>query len=237
MIKLSAAEKELHRLFLEGSGKTLLFLSNYSPENSHEGAEECLRLVHALGLTARFLGYGEIAERAQGAENLLARSLPVSGGPGEAGAGELSSVLEELTGAVSEALADIRAWLEAEGGEAEDEDAAGDGGSSSTEFEAALLTEAQTRGEKFYRVEAEISGDEPMPFPRLYLLVNNLELAGTLIRLEPPLEVLQKKENLFLRVYASSNRDPESLKKLLDTTGLEKLDIEEIPLGGEENWP
>jgi hypothetical protein len=101
----------------------------------------------------------------------------------------------------------------------------------SNEFEMAMLQEAQYRGERFFRVAAEINAAEPMPFPRLYLLINNMELYANVIRIDPPLDVLKREKDFAVAMYVTTGREADSLRQALDVDGIKTLDIEEIPFG------
>ncbi len=52
-----------------------------------------------------------------------------------------------------------------------------------TDFELQLLSESMKRGEKLYRITCEISEDSVMKYPRLYLVINNLEIKTNLIKI------------------------------------------------------
>ena len=95
----------------------------------------------------------------------------------------------------------------------------------------AMIQEALYRGEKLCRIDVVISHDEPMPFPRLYLLVNNLELCANLVRMTPALDELKTDTIFSAEIYVTTARTTAELETALDVDGIVSLEITEIPFG------
>jgi two-component system chemotaxis sensor kinase CheA len=105
------------------------------------------------------------------------------------------------------------------------------------ELEQARLQEASERGERLYRLVFRVAEDDPMKYPRAYLVFNNLEQKANVIRTIPDLTVPQEDERLYARVTIlfSSNRAESELKAALQVDQVELLDLDPIalwPLGG-----
>ena len=107
-----------------------------------------------------------------------------------------------------------------------------------SDFEKVLLKEAIVRGETLYRIDAEVEDGEAMPYPRLYLLINTLELRTNVLRITPPLETLQKDKLKSCSLLITSSLPRDQLQSWTKINGLKKviiqsLDIEDF-LGDEE---
>ncbi|MEW5814193.1 MAG: ATP-binding protein [Spirochaetota bacterium] len=72
------------------------------------------------------------------------------------------------------------------------------------DFEKKLLEEARERGEKFYRMICTIDETSPMKYPRVYLLINNLEVLVNVIRTIPPLDTVDEALFSEVTVYFTS---------------------------------
>ncbi len=71
-----------------------------------------------------------------------------------------------------------------------------------TEFEKAQVREAAERGEKLYRLVFQVNEDEPMKYPRAYLVFNNLEQITNLIRTSPDLATGEGDDRIYGKVTA-----------------------------------
>lgn len=75
-----------------------------------------------------------------------------------------------------------------------------------TEFEETLLTEAMYRGELFYRVICHIDQEEEMKYPRLFLVINNLEKLTNVVKVYPPMEDINKNRSKEITLYLTSDK-------------------------------
>ncbi|MDR1626786.1 MAG: Hpt domain-containing protein [Spirochaetia bacterium] len=227
----AATARELKLFFRDDAQRIGEFLSLFVKawaSNQDAGLlSRCFRDVHSLKSEAAFLGYTAIAAGAERVEKILAAVRD----SGNLAAGEgFSLQVQGLCGEIRRTLESLNAEL----GEPGSEGASGQRETtefSSDDFEMAMLQEARYRGECFFRIDAEIAADEPMPFPRLYLLVNNLELCANLIRITPPLDILKQDRDFAVSLYATTAKKAEELRDALEVDGLVALDVTEIPFG------
>lgn len=75
-----------------------------------------------------------------------------------------------------------------------------------SDFEETLLTEAMYRGELFYRVICHIDQDEEMKYPRLFLVINNLEKLTNVIKVYPPMADINKNRSKEITLYLTSDK-------------------------------
>ncbi|MDR1315588.1 MAG: Hpt domain-containing protein [Spirochaetales bacterium] len=227
----AATARELKLFFRDDAqriGESLsFFVKTWMSGGDTDLVSRCFRDVHSLKSEAAFLGYGAIAAKAEAIEKVLATARDsgnLSGGQ------EFSLQVENLCGELRQTLEDLNAELGEPGQEdpSRRQEAAQ---FSSDDFEMAMIQEARCRGERFFRIDVEIGPDEPMPFPRLYLLVNNLELCANVIRITPPLDILKQDRDFAVSLYATTGKESSELEKALDVDGVVSLDIAEIPFG------
>ncbi|MQY76689.1 MAG: hypothetical protein GH155_03580, partial [Spirochaeta sp.] len=69
-----------------------------------------------------------------------------------------------------------------------------------TEFEKGQIREAWERGETIYALTFCIADNEPMKYPRAYLVFNNLELIANVIRTSPDMVNPAASEELFSHI-------------------------------------
>lgn len=86
------------------------------------------------------------------------------------------------------------------------EEGKGDNNNFFTEFEETLLTEAMYRGELFYRVICHIDQDEEMKYPRLFLVINNLEKLTNVVKVYPPMADINKNRAKEITLYLTSDK-------------------------------
>jgi two-component system chemotaxis sensor kinase CheA len=60
------------------------------------------------------------------------------------------------------------------------------------EFEKDLMEEARERGEALYRLVCEVDNSESMKYPRVFLIINNLEQLVNVIKVDPSIEKIEK---------------------------------------------
>jgi len=220
---------ELRNLFRTDAEKImeslrLLFGSFDKKQYDAELVNRCFRHVHSLKSEASFLGYAGLVRQSEAMESILAsvrsRQLPLA-----------DSELEGLKDVFVALDRDLKPILGSLGIEASrrnvprtDEEGVfvPDG------FERVMLKEARERGERLFRLDATVGAAEPMPFPRLYLVVNNLELHTNVVRVFPPLERLKKGDVRSVSIFLTSRRDADAVKGLLDVDQIEGLDLREL---------
>lgn len=98
-------------------------------------------------------------------------------------------------------------------------------------FDLDLLKEARERNEVFFRVVCELDDDAAMKYPKLYLLVNNLELAANVIKVLPPLEELKAGSHERVTVYYTSSRLPAEIRKELQIDQVKRIHFTKLEYG------
>jgi two-component system chemotaxis sensor kinase CheA len=99
-----------------------------------------------------------------------------------------------------------------------------------SEFERALLREARLRGEKFYRVVCELEENIPMKFPRIFLLINNLELLVNVIKIIPQPEKLEEDET-ELTIYFTTSIEEKKIYDALNVDEVRRVQIAALDYG------
>ncbi len=93
-----------------------------------------------------------------------------------------------------------------------------------TDFEKELLQEASERGEKLYRCVCELEEDTSMKFPRVYLLINNLELIVNVVKIVPDIEEVESAGNI-LEIYYTSSMSDEKVNEALNVDEVKRIQI------------
>ncbi len=221
---------ELRNLFRADAGKImeslrLLFGSFDKKQYDAELVNRCFRHVHSLKSEASFLGYTGLVRHSETMESILAsarsRQLPLA-----------DSEIERLKDVFLSLDRDLGPILRSLGIETAPQAAPGADDGEGTfvpnGFERVVLKEARERGERLLRLDASVGAAEPMPFPRLYLVVNNLELHTNVIRVIPPLERLKKGDVRSVSVVLTCRRDGDAVRRLLDVDQIEGLELREL---------
>jgi two-component system chemotaxis sensor kinase CheA len=99
-----------------------------------------------------------------------------------------------------------------------------------TDFEKGQIREAWERGEAIYTLTFRIADDEPMKYPRAYLVFNNLELIANVIRTCPDMVNPEASEESFSLITLLLCSDKER-KQLIAAVDIDQIkDIKLIPL-------
>lgn len=184
--------KTLQRNFIEDgieySSKIEQVLSDLkSGKVEPSSINEAFRLIHSVKSEAAYLGYDEIADKAHKIETVFEKLR--KGGKIKINIGDLFDKIREIKNSIETITIsstepfektdkkNIKRILE--------ETSAGP---KIHEFEKQLLGEAQDRGENLYRLICEIEEDAPLKYPKLYLIINNLEQIANVIAYDPPLK-------------------------------------------------
>mgnify|MGYP005836210873 CR=1 FL=1 len=192
-------------------------------------AKEVFQWIHSLKSEASFLGYSKVVADAEGMEEQLARfrkALPTEKEWKDFR--QLYLTLEKDLGTILKGVElELSPSYVPQVGDLND-------------FEKVLLKEAKVRGEVLYRIDAEVEDEEVMPFPRLYLLTNTLELRTNVLRITPALETQQKEKSRSCSLLITSSSPIEHLRSWTQINGLKKVNIQPIPMEefiGEEELP
>lgn len=234
------SKAELKTLFHQDGRKALegvvrLFALMDQNKWSSGLAKEVFQWIHSLKSEASFLGYSKVVADAERIEDQLARfrkTLPTEKEWKDFQ--QLYLTLEKDLGVILKGV-ELELELELELSPAYVPQV-GD----LNDFEKVLLKEAKVRGEALYRIDVEVDDEEVMPFPRLYLLINTLELRTNVLRITPSLETQQKEKSRSCSLLITSSSPVEHLRSWAQINGLKKVDIHPLPMEefiGEEELP
>ena len=98
-----------------------------------------------------------------------------------------------------------------------------------TDFELQLLSESMKRGENLYMITCNISEESVMKYPRLYLVINNLELKTNLIKSTPTAEELSEKEYTSIKLYVTTRKGYKEIFSIADVDEIENIQIINLP--------
>ncbi len=191
---------------------------NYSDYNL---INEIFRLIHSIKTRASFLQLEKAEKIAHKIETLLERLRK----------GEWKAD-EELIDSLSLAISDLQKIFPLEGrddyeGDAEEEKRLNLVGEKVVfnNFEIQLLKEARERGEKFYKMVCELEPDAPMKYPRVYLIINNLELMVNVIKVIPPLDPNEIESLEELIIYFTTSESESTIYNAVNIDELRRVDL------------
>lgn len=191
-------------------------------------ANEVFQSIHSLKSEASFLGYTKVVSDAERMEEQLVqfrRALPTE------------NEWKDFRNRYLTLEADLGTILR--GVEMELSSSYDSQMSHLKDFEKVLLKEAKLRGEALFRIDAEVEDGEPMPYPRLYLLINTLELRTNVLGITPSLETLQKGKASSCSLLITSSSSFEQLQEWTQINGLKKVVIHPLQIEdfiGEEEF-
>ncbi|OQY39996.1 MAG: hypothetical protein B6229_02710 [Spirochaetaceae bacterium 4572_7] len=93
------------------------------------------------------------------------------------------------------------------------------------DFESTLLQEAMYRGEQFYKIICHIDRDEEMKYPRLFLVVNNLEKISNVVKIEPTLEEITKNRSREITLYITTSKIKSEIYKGLNFDRIREVEF------------
>lgn len=102
-----------------------------------------------------------------------------------------------------------------------------------TDFQKKLLDEGLHRGEKLFKIVCRISEETIMKYPRLYLIINNLELHTNLLGTVPNVEELEKGKYTKITCYVTTIKSYSEIHSILNVDEVESISIE--PLFGDDD--
>ena len=98
-----------------------------------------------------------------------------------------------------------------------------------TDFELQLLSESMKRGEKLYRITCEISEESVMKYPRLYLVINNLEIKTNLIKSTPASDEIENEEYTSIKLFITTKLGYKEIFGIVDVDEIENIQIINLP--------
>lgn len=93
------------------------------------------------------------------------------------------------------------------------------------DFEQELLKEAMFRGEQFYKIICHIDREEEMKYPRLFLVVNNLEKISNVIKIHPSLDEITKNRSKQITLYLTTDKGKSDIYKGLSFDRIREVEF------------
>ncbi len=202
-------ENKLKHAFLEEADELVQKLNESllkleTDSDNRELVNEVFRLIHSLKSEAALLGYSVLSELSHRMEDVLglARDGAVDLDKQAldrvfAGADLISGMLSAISHGGSDAQFDIKALMDGLGESARVEESAGAAGEPApaerekwmrfSASELRQLSEARDRQEDFYRLTLRVDENEPMKFPRAFLVFTALEQVANVVKTVPPM--------------------------------------------------
>lgn len=215
--------KTLHKTFIEDSTGFLLkleeILNNFDSEavNSEE-INEAFRLIHSIKSEAAYLGYEEIAVKAHNIESEFDQVR--KGNEIHLNIEELFEKVRYIRKSVENIhLTELVEEKTMQIDEAEQAILLSDSDPEIRAFEKQLISEAQDRGEKLYRLVCEIEDDAPLKHPKRYLIVNNLEQLVNVIAYSPSLEKIDNDLAKIHVIFSASIQE----KEIYDAVNIDQI--------------
>lgn len=94
-----------------------------------------------------------------------------------------------------------------------------------TGFEMDLLTEAMHRGEQLYKVHCRIDNDEEMKYPRLFLIINNLEKISNVIKVHPGIDEIHKNLSHEITLFLTTSRPRRDIYQGLSLDRIREVEL------------
>jgi two-component system chemotaxis sensor kinase CheA len=226
------------RVLFAGEGESMLAYLNHfilklvDNEFSKEDLDSAYRAVHSLKSEAAFLEYTDIEENAHSIEGILQDLKSTTDGIREK---KLQDLLQSFW-ALEKAF--LKTAGERGSSEKEPSGTASEQSSRSdivpveevtfSDFEQYLLQEAQRRGAEFYCIECTLSADTKMPYPRFYLIINNLEQLLNVIKTVPSLEQLKNSSSRSLRIYCTGQSGESEITEAVSVDQLEEIGLKRL---------
>ena len=189
-----------------------------------DALDKGFRTIHSLKSEAAYLGFEKIAARSHEIETLL---------QGLREGKDLRHALEDMSRGLEELRNEIdklrrRAGQSGINGSAEGEISADPAPRIRfTEFELSLLSEARERGERFYRVLCRIEEAETMVYPRLFLLISNLELEANVVRTVPELSDVTA-DVREIEIFLTAALEKEKLYRIVNIDQIARVQVTEL---------
>ncbi len=221
--------------------ETLDYVVNQLEERGFEQEliDQAFRTVHSLKSESSFLGHGALTDTAGALEDLFEgwrrRKGPLS-----------TETLNELLNAMHDLKQQFRSVnVPASAGKtgsapsnAETESAQKGQGARAipdpefairaTPFQRQLLRESRVRGETLFRVDCEIDSAEPMAYPRLYLVISNLEQAVHVIKMHPDIETIRAGRSGFVQALITTSEPEARIARSINVDQIRRTTIQQL---------
>lgn len=93
------------------------------------------------------------------------------------------------------------------------------------DFEQELLKEAMLRGDQFYKIVCHIDREEEMKYPRLFLVVNNLEKISNVIKINPSLEEITQNRSREITLFLTTDKVKSEIYRALSLDRIREVEF------------
>ncbi len=196
-------------------------------EEFEEKVNQAFREIHSLKSESSYLGYEDVTDIANDIETILEELRRGDRELTRHIIDTLLSLLDSLESSVHERKKESSPVerFRSDGVELQPESEEPQRGVQFDEFEKNLILEARERGEKVYRMVCEIDDSESMKYPRIYLIINNLEILVNVIKVIPDIEEIEKKDISEVVLYFSSSVEEKDIYSAVNIDQIKRIQI------------
>lgn len=240
-----ASERSRLEQMFEEDGHTLLAtLNHFVDVAAAEGVrasdlESCQRAVHSLKSEADFLEYPDVTSACHDLETqLVALQDEVRGEGSSANEDRLqrvTSAVARIDDCVKRRIRSLSDLPDSSGSEKSvDQSLTGvirydqDPVLRIGERELIVLRESWNQGESLYRIRLRLSDSEPLTYARLYLVLNNLEAAATVLATNPGPEQLPNSSGREFTALVTASCSEQQIYEALSVDQLEQVELEPL---------
>jgi two-component system, chemotaxis family, sensor kinase CheA len=207
-------------MFFEDARRFIRELSSFAemlketPERQ-DIIDNAFRAAHSIKSESAYLRYQSIADECNNLENLLESYKD-------------RSLTPEVHDRLRRGIEALEELVEKERGRPREEEGKREGGKNLTfqfnDFEQQLIREAKERREDLYRLYCEIDPSEKMVYPRLFLLISNLEMEVNVIKTVPELsEEIEPDQDI--QIFFSSALDEKEIYRLISIDQIARTEL------------
>lgn len=217
-------EKKLYESFFHDSKDFIRSLHSTLNQLNEEGikndfVDQAFRAVHSIKSEAAYLGFEKITGISNGLESIFEEMKQTPAGLSRPEG--FDQRIKALHSGLNELEENIKMVKE---GINNNKNEKGEIKEVFSDFERQLAGEAYERGETLYRLYCEIDEKETMLYPRIFLLINNLELEANVIKTIPDLSDPTAATN-ELQVFFSTALDEEQISNILAIDQIARIQL------------
>lgn len=198
--------------------------------------DRAFRAVHSVKSEASYLGYPAIAGECNKLENLI------EGSKSGASLNDLEEQFRMHLKKISILIEDEKKKERESFRNAGTGEKTADGGDEElekvfqfNEFEQRLIREAKERQENLYRLYCEIDPSEKMVYPRIFLLISNLELKVNVIKTVPEISEDTEPEQ-DIQIFFSSALEEEEIYRIISIDQIARTELTKLKYGTAVNF-
>ncbi len=245
-----AGTPRLRRMFVQDGQNVTQMLELFTQDLQESGyrragLDNAFRAVHSLKSEAAFLDFHEIHDNAHEFESLLQQLRDRNLHEGAALDEEALQIVADAVGSLARVtqaklnVLGVPAELDASSPDCRGEprDVRGRSAKLSvydtafqdlSDTERDIVRESVRRGDVPYLIACRISDPEHLGYPRLFLIINNLETVCTVIRTMPDFDSLETYTGGVFKALVAASCSEEDLYDALDVDQVHAIDIEAV---------